>query len=360
MVLATKFFSIRAALIIRGRVAFLACTDTMPFKKNSRPAYFLAAPLKPFWSSKVTSLEELKERISNHVLVGFDIEGHHGNTSEIGLAILAISGNTPYICLDRRQFSDENCIQAFTIDIQKRWKKHSEPKKHQIICVDNELQAGPACEKILAGFRGPFILVGYDLSTELKWISEKYPTFASYFSAWLDVQELVGRAYNGHFIGLTNALHGLGIIDNRHNYHYHSAANDAVRNLAILAHLLSGAKVAFQPPPPNKEEEVKRWSSLPHLRQYGPRTNYPFSARVSTTDGDALPDLTLEELANLYASYNLKAVAMNCKNQQRGKIWWLAFHTLESLKDFLRDFEGTVIKGKSLKVILAIGIEDTG
>ena len=331
----------------------------MPFKKNGRPAYFLTAHLKPFWSSKITSLEELKERMSNHVLVGFDMEGYHGNTSEIGLAMLATSGTTPHAYLNRRQFSDGNCIQAFTIDIQKRWKKNSEPKKHtQITSVDDELQAGPACEKILAGFRdlGPFILVGYDLSTEFKWISEKYPAFASHFSALLDVQELVGRGGSGPFLGLTNALHGLGIVDNRHNYHYHSAANDAVRSLAILAHLLSGAKLAFKSP--SNKDEVKRWSSLPHLRQCGPRTNHPFSARVSTTDGDALPALSLKELANLYASYNLKAVAMNCNNQQRGKIWWLAFHTLESLKDFLRDFEGTLIEGRSLKVILAIGIED--
>ncbi len=49
-----------------------------------------------------------------------------------------------------------------------------------------------------------------------------------------------------------------------------------------------------------------------------------------------LPDFTLKDLVELFASYHLKAVGMNEKNRVRRRILWVAFHTVESLRDFIK------------------------
>jgi len=291
--------------------------------------------------------------MSNNILVAFDMEASPRMISEMGLAILLVGENTPRFCIGRCRFFDENDVQAFTIEIRERNKKDYEFKRHgETIHVENELQAGPAIEKILNDFQtlGKLILVGYDLQMEFKWISEHYPSLASSFSAWVDVQELVTAQCEGVRLGLTGALQGLGIIDNRHNSQQHSAANDAVRDLAVLAGLLSGTTLIT-----TSQCKDQGYSSLPPIKAFRDWTQYPFSVRLATTDGGPLPQIPARDLAELFAGYDLKAVGLNRKDDVH--IWWMAFHTLESLKEFIRDNESLEVEEKALKIILMTGIE---
>lgn len=293
--------------------------------------------------------------MSNNVLVAFDMEASPQIRSEMGLAILLVGENTPHFCIGRCRFFDENDVQAFTIEIHERNKKQYEFKRHgETIYVENELQAGPAIEKILMDFQnlGKLILVGYDLQMEFKWISEHYPSLASYFSAWVDVQELVTAKCEGVQLGLTGAVQNLGMIDNRHNSQQHSAANDAVRDLAVLAGLLSGTKLITTP---QCKDQIKGCSSLAPVKAFRDWTQYPFSVRLATMDGGPLPQISPRNLAEVFAGYDLKAVGSNRKNNVH--IWWMAFYTLESLREFIRDNESLKVEGKALKVILVTGIE---
>lgn len=199
---------------------------------------------------------------------------------------------------------------------------------------------------------GNLILVGYDLQMEFKWISERYPSLASYFSAWVDVQELVTAQCGGVRLGLTGAVQGLGIIDNRHNAQQHSAANDAVRDLAVLAGLLSGTKLITTP---QGKEQAKGYSSLPPVKAFRHWAQYPFSVRLATMDGGSLPAVSHRNLAELFAGYDLTAVGLN--REDNVHIWWLAFWTLKSLREFIRDSEGLKVEGKVLKVTQVTGID---
>lgn len=309
--------------------------------RNAKPP-FKTAHMEPLWISQITDLNEMQDRMSNHILVAFDMEASLQRIHEIGLAI---SIDPPQFCIGRCRFFDENKIQAFTVEVHERNTRGYEFKRHgETISVENELQAGPMIGKLLKDFQtlGKLILVGYDLQMEFKWISEHYPSLASCFSAWVDVQELVTTQCEGVRIGLTDAIQGLGIIDNRHNSKQHSAANDAVRNLAVLAGLLSGTQL------------ITTHSSLPPVKAFRHWTEYSFSVRLATTDGGPLPQFTARDLSELFAGYDLQAVGLNRKNNRY--IWWMAFYTLESLREFIRDRESLKVEGKVLKVILATGI----
>ncbi len=189
--------------------------------------------IEPFWSNVVTSLAKLKDVMPESVLVAFDIEGFLETIKEIGLAILTVTESTPRFGIGRRHFFEDNNVQAFTIDIRDRPQRHYEVERHgQTICIDNGLEAGPAMEKIIKDFQSlgkrKFILIGYAMATEMRWISEHYPAVAQYFSAWADVQQLIATQCDNAYLGLTNALQALNIIDNRNRARRHSAANDAV------------------------------------------------------------------------------------------------------------------------------------
>jgi len=112
-------------------------------------------------------------------------------------------------------------------------------------------------------------------------------------------------------LGLTGAVQGLGIIDNRHNSQQHSAANDAVRDLAVLVGLLFGTELITTP---RCKDQVKGYSSLPHVKAFRDWTQYPFSVKLATTDGGPLPQLSPRNLAEMFAGYDLKAVGLNRKN----------------------------------------------
>ncbi len=326
--------------------------------RDGKPS-FKTHHIEPLWSNVITSLKELKDIMPDSVLVAFDIEGAFGTIKELGLAMLTVTESTPRFGIGRRHFFEDNNVQAFTIDIRDRPQRHYEVERHgQTICIENGIEAGPAMEKILKDFQGlgkrKFILIGYAMATEMKWISGHYPAVAQYFSAWVDVQQLIATQCDAAYLGLTNALQALNIIDNRNCARRHSAANDAIRALTILAGLLAGKTLATKP---KRDDWVKIHRSLPSLKSFGPWTRYPFAVRVSAVDGSFLPDITLKDLVELFASYNLKAVGMNEKNRVRRRILWAAFHTVESLRDFIMHVEDEGVGGKRLKVIVATGLE---
>jgi hypothetical protein len=329
--------------------------------KNSGRPKFKIKHIQPLWGSKITQLQLLRDSMPDATLVSFDIEGLLPRTTELGLAIISVNENRPHFCPGRSRFYIENHVQAFTIDIREGPSLNYESERlGETIRVETDTEAGFAMEKILAKFqdsgRRRLILVGYDMYSEFQWISEQYPLLAPYFTAWVDVQELMASKCKVTQLGLTDALRALGIADNRHNLNRHSAANDAVRNLAVLAGILSGSECTIELLPDRDQNKIRKYTSLPHARQIGPTTRYPFTAHVGAVDGIPLPVRTPKELSTMYAGYSLKAVGVNSKTRRLVTIWWMAFHTLESLKSFMLDIEGSNIEGKILKVVQTTGL----
>ena len=169
---------------------------------------------------------------------------------------------------------------------------------------------------------------------------------ASQFSAWCDVQELLSVHSDGAQIDLGHALLGLKIIDNRLLMSGHSAANDTVRTLAILAALLDGNQ--FVPPLARipSYRHIPRWTSfLPHER-------FSKAVRISNESGGPLPRREPAELIQLYGAFDLKAVGMNSNGGSRvARIWWIAFNSAQSMQDFIWKVNGSEMDEQRLVVV---------
>jgi hypothetical protein len=248
-------------------------------------------------------------------------------------------------------FFDENNVRARTVELVERPFSRSEIRKGDILPARDELDACALLERELQILQKSrkLILVRYDLHTEFKWVSERCPSFASYFSCWIDVQELVAQRCDGKVLGLTNALLAFNIIDNRRGKHHHSAANDAVRFLAILAALLASREPIIEKTPPM----VKRF---PKLRRTSAQ-EFPFTVYMKTEDGSTLPDCTWAEMCNVFAQFDLKAVGRNTKRGRPVYTWWLAFNTVKGLQGCMGWIERETIHGKNLRVVSATGLE---
>lgn len=190
------------------------------------------------------------------------------------------------------------------------------------------------------------------MQMEFKWISEHHPALASSFAAWEDVQELVTAQCGGVRLGLTDAVSGLGIIDNWRNSHQRSAANDAVRHLAVLAGLLAGVKLMATP---RCKSGVEGSELVPRVKAFRDWGQFRFSVRLVAADGGKLAGLCARDLVEMFAGYGLMVVGLNCMDGI--DIWWLAFDTLGSLKRFICDNESLKVEGKAVKVMVVTGME---
>lgn len=324
---------------------------------NGKPK-FKTSHIEPTWSAEIETIGHLKNHMLNTILVSLDIEACRGAVSELGLAMLAVNEDNPHYCIGRSRFFDENNVQALTIDFREKPTRNYEHKRHgQTLQVKDEHEASVIMEKTLSEICDgkKLILLGYDMYTEFQWISERRPAMALYFSAWIDVQELIARKCSEPQLSLTNALRALEIIDNRHGTTRHSAANDAVRIVAVLAGLLKDKTPVIERP---IKPSVLRYTKVPSRRDCGAHTKYLFSARIATKDYELLPKCTLADLCKAYAIFDLKAVDMNsCKNKPI-RIWWFAFNTLKSLEDFVHQVHGTKMNGEELKVVWTTGVEN--
>ncbi|KAF2434076.1 hypothetical protein EJ08DRAFT_646933 [Tothia fuscella] len=137
----------------------------------------------------------------------------------------------------------------------------------------------------------------------------------------------------------------------------HSPANDAVRCLAVLSGLVSVASFPLRIETFTLPSGVTLLYRLPQLRDCGPHTKYPFSARVTTVDGGVLPSgyKTPYSLAQLFARYELVAVGLNCQKyriSQKGvRFWWFSFPNREVLDRFTSEVHGMTLHDEELIVI---------
>ncbi|KAF2252117.1 hypothetical protein BU26DRAFT_548808 [Trematosphaeria pertusa] len=323
------------------------------------------------WESKIPDIETLKRELPGSVLTALDTEGFYKqgnlNPSEIGLAVLG-AGHTPRPAARFSAFYEENGVRAFTIRLRERNNRGNEYPYGSVEHANAD-EVVPIFDRILSGFQGKCILTGFDLHAELKWIALKYPSLATHFTAWVDVQELVWQRCKQIALepekvlpfGLNKALKAMHICDWRAKSAHHCASNDAVRALRILIGLATDAPFAIPDP------KVKRIPPLntPAVRAYQaflsrlPKPNYgkhPFEARVMAVDGSKLPPLTSRSLLDRYAGYvGLKAVGLNWQTEaarsEGVRIWWASLLSQESLDNFARDNDGSTLNGIQLRVV---------
>ncbi|KAF2670054.1 hypothetical protein BT63DRAFT_454235 [Microthyrium microscopicum] len=242
-------------------------------RTNHHPPGFRTSPIKKLWEAAITDVVALINDMLDTTLVSFKIEfqGMTSDIREFGIAILPPTNEGLRFRPGRHEVYQDNNIEAFTYKlhdtatIQDPRNYQREHFLHGSVTVTNSHQeTGQAIEKVLAPFqeRGQkTILVGYNLSREFKWLSKHCPDLAKKFDAWLDIFELVHPDKQIKPPSYRNVLRGMGILDNSHLFNHRNAANDAVRNLAILAGFMQGRQVqpekfkGSKPKSQHKQEE---------------------------------------------------------------------------------------------------------
>lgn len=316
--------------------------------------------IEPLWSSKLCDLDAVRKHMQGAILVAFDIESSRDSISELGLAMLVVDENNPHYCIGRGRFYHHNKVQSFSVRLREKPTTGYVDKRYgETITIASEKEIVPAMDEMLKRFRGQrnLILVGYDMYREFRWISECWPTMASYFSGWVDVQELVPAGSDRVQVSLNDALRACKIIDDRSRIpsNQHAPATDGVRSLAVLAALLDEREVNLASP---ATSPIKVYNCLPRPASLRPRGQFPFSARISTAAGSQLPLRTPTELCRMYSAFDLKAVGTNRSRGKATMTWWMAFNTSESLRDFVAEVDGSIVDEKELKVFSVIGLEE--
>jgi hypothetical protein len=138
----------------------------------------------PLLVSKIPNLSTLGHLIPSSIVVALDKEGvsKHINghlipnpaITEIDVAILLPTGNTPRFIPHMSQFHDGNGIEAFTLRI------HERPYGPVVGLMTNVTQedAGHHLQRFLAKFKGEQILLGYDMQAEFTWMTTHCPSLA--------------------------------------------------------------------------------------------------------------------------------------------------------------------------------------
>ena len=326
--------------------------------KGSGQPRFRTIHIGTLWKSKIPDLKTLKERILSSLLVALDIESSVQGVSEIGLAFLRVHEQEPQLCGDSalQTFHSQNKVQTYTIQVLDRVPKKKTSREAikygTVVLVDVE-EVGPTITQILSAFNhnGYLILVGFNLYTEFRWISQDCPSLSEFFAAWVDIQEIASERSGVLRPGLIDTMDAMHMLDRQvgsKGPRMHRASNDATRCLAVLSGLVSLDSFTIPKTPPG----VLLLAELPR-----PSSNHPFTARITTTDGSVLPSefKTPRSLSTLFAEYEPKAVALNSRGFRSSKsngvrVWWLSFSTVESLERFTTKTDRSSLSGKTLAV----------
>jgi hypothetical protein len=328
--------------------------------------------INTLWQAKIPDLPRLKERLPGAVLVAFDSEGcsfdcdGHASTnkiSELGFTALCSNIESSKLGYTGKEFSDDNDVQQLTIQLQEKTKVertagrivHAQPAEVEKLVRD-----------FLSNLPGRCILVGYDLSRELRWISTTFPSLADLFIAWIDVQEMlyhrclesspIFRVYEQ--LGLSTALRTMDFSAPSRSATTR-AVNDCCRLLQVLAGLVQS--VPFSLPGP-RGPRIPRFSMYPRLPKPD-KEKSPFALRITPSNGQRLPPRSPREVANVFHKYEgLRAVGLNWQSErvrrEGVRFWWLSFSTQEALKDFYRGLHGGVFEDITLCAILDFPFED--
>lgn len=228
--------------------------------------------------------------------------------------------------------------------------------------------------------RSNVILVGYSLSTELRWMVMECPALMKSFTAWVDVQELVKQhlavsdslsheripplslriliveqedvAYSpdtpSKDISLRAALHAMKLKQTPNDTRRHRAANDACRALQVLAGLLISRP--FTLAPSHKPDSI-------HIQPVSEeKLRYPTALWITASNGAHVPRRTPAEVAHMYQKFGIVAAGAyqyRSKHSITGKpkrtrYWWLAFQDQEQLEKCRAEVDGSVVDGSVL------------
>ncbi len=302
--------------------------------KSGHPR-FETKHISALWKSKIPDLKTLKERIPNSLLVALDLEFSAQGVSEVGLAFLRVHGQEPQFQGDGtlQMFYSQNEIQVHSFLVRDRipTKKTSrEAIKYGTTALIDAEEVVPTVTRMLSTFsnEGSLILIGFALYAEFQWISQECPSLSTFFTTWVDLQEIAEERSGALRPGLIDTMSAMHIFDREvgsKGPRMHRASNDAVRCMAVLSGLVSLNSFTLLKASP----DVLLLTKHPH-----PSSKHPFTARITTSDGSTLPSefKAPRSLSTLFEAYKPKAVALKTSGFYRGKliglkVWWLSFST---------------------------------
>ncbi|KAI7776327.1 hypothetical protein LA080_005462 [Diaporthe eres] len=318
------------------------------------------------WESNIPDLAALKSQVNSCGIVVVDAEpwNNDGPTDcrEFGIAYIPPiqSFHSDDLDLPRTlvSYQQHNGIQSRCYHIRGRERKNGGQvfAFGEVDFVDAE-----SVEERLLGIMNSFnnagskaVLVGFDLSFELRVIAAHYPRLTGLFSSWVDVQELAANASGRHptkMPSLRDTLIALGFGDDLravcgHRNWRHCAGNDVVRLAAGLIELLR--RPEFSPPleigQSQKKSSKQKRHGTPSLTQKlwrsrpRPYDFYPFIARIyETSEHQALRRFPLQGFFDYFSSYSPIAAGINPSK----KYGWVCLPTHEELVTFVQHFNGT-------------------
>ncbi|EGX89246.1 hypothetical protein CCM_07498 [Cordyceps militaris CM01] len=204
----------------------------------------------------------------------------------------------------------------------------------------------------------PLVLVGFDLSFELRSLSASYPKIADCFTSWVDLQELVKEAAQlDKAPSLRDSLTALGFgsvsTDVGSVWKKHSAGKDTVRIAAVLASLsLRGAE---QEVLPMTFTWRRKWSPAKQHMQYRgtgklfkngppqPTELFPFTAKLTLCGGrpsSLSGKVEASDIMKLFAGHNPTAVGSCCHD---GSITaFVTMPSFDALEQFVANMDGAL------------------
>ncbi|KAH8895518.1 hypothetical protein GQ53DRAFT_53004 [Thozetella sp. PMI_491] len=196
----------------------------------------------------------------------------------------------------------------------------NEAEKHTNLAKYNKSRQEEATlvnllETVQRRFSNRLVLVGFDLDLELTIIASHLSQIIKYFSSWVDLQEIASAVSKTKRPGLRDTLLALGFTSARSSIpgrnQQHSAGNDAVRQLAVLAGLLQfqlGKDAMLQ---------LEQKQTGPKMRRFyhhrpRPKELYPFIARIRIEGKDLISVFPhLPRLMALFSTYQPTAIGIS-------------------------------------------------
>jgi hypothetical protein len=196
---------------------------------------------------------------------------------------------------------------------------------------------------------------------EFKWMARTCLLISTYFSEWIDVQELITQHCINHGwnrrcpLSQDTAIDAMCIPAPRYRG-YLCRQRSRRRALLLIYIVWSSAKH----PPLNYEDlehryGLKLYTYLPSDVNL-PRGDYPHTGRISARDDGALPLNSASAVYRAFKKYNgLKAFGCNSRAEHAArdgiKDWWVSFYGKEDLEAFVAAVDGSSIKWTQLHVL---------
>lgn len=330
-----------------------------------------------WYDSALQDLKRLRELMHASYCVSIDVEGQEDSSSgitSVGIAILPPTSVTGSDSFCRRQDGDINLddlvlqhrIGSHCFAIQGRSRSVGYEKFHYgpVTTVDDSETEGKITA-ILDAVNCPrtpasIILVGFDMSADMRAISSKFLAVLEYATQWVDIGVLARRLSTRPHLrpSLRDIMLSLGFRRNHSvqtRYSNHSAGMDAVRTLGTLIALVArqpmSQKLVVYPHTQEEHRNRKVWEKV-----FSPRARFPHTTKISTADASPLPTT----LSSPHRLFNLvkatfeepKAVSVcpPAKQKRPRTHGWICFYDEATLEDFIREWDGKEVDGKILRV----------